>query len=122
MLLYKLQLIIIKINKSMEILLTWLVAALLIMFVAYLLPGVTVSGFFTALIAALVLGLVNAFIKPGLVFLTLPLNILTLGAFTFVLNALMIMIVAAVVPGFKINNFWWALLFSLILSLFRIVL
>jgi len=84
---------------------------------AYLLPGVTLSGFGAALLAALVLGLLNVFIKPILLLLTLPINILTLGLFTLVINALVIMVVSAIVPGFHVSGFWYALLFSVVLSI-----
>ena len=99
----------------MEIIITWLVATLIILVVAYILPGITISGFFSALFTALILGVVNAFIKPVLLLLTLPVNILTLGLFTLVINALLVMLVAAIVPGFQVKNFWWALLFSVCL-------
>ena len=100
----------------MAFLIKWLVNALAIGITAYLLPGVRVSGFFAALVTALVLGLVNTFIRPLLLLLTLPLNILTLGLLTLVINALLIMLVAAVVPGFSVRGFWWALLFGLVLA------
>ncbi|HAV11316.1 MAG TPA: hypothetical protein DCX32_02120 [Candidatus Moranbacteria bacterium] len=101
----------------MEFLIAWLVSAVVILLLSYLLPGITVASFVSALLVALVWGLLNAFIKPVLLFLTLPINILTLGLFTFVINALLVMLVAAIVPGFKVENFWWALLFSILLSL-----
>ncbi len=101
----------------MSILINWLVNALGILITAYLLPGVHISGFGTALITALVLGIVNAFIKPILLFLTLPINILTLGLFIFVINALIILLVSNLVSGFKVDGFWWALIFSIILSI-----
>lgn len=94
----------------MSLLFHWLVYAVAIVITAYLLPGVRLSGFSAALIAALVLGLVNTFIKPVLMLLTLPLNILTLGLLTFVINALIILLTSAVVPGFAVLGFWWALL------------
>lgn len=100
-----------------NILINWLISAIAVLGVAYILPGVSVTGFFVALIVALALGLANAVIKPIAVILTLPINILTLGLFTFVIDALLIMLAAAVVLGFSVANFWWALLFSLILSL-----
>jgi putative membrane protein len=81
------------------------------------LPGVLLTGFVSALIVSLVLGLVNAFIKPFLVLITLPINILTLGLFTLVINALLIMLVSYLVPGFKVDGFWWALIFSVTLSI-----
>lgn len=101
----------------MAILINWLLAVLAIMATAYLLPGVSLSGFVPALVTALVLGLVNAFIRPVLLLLTLPINILTLGLFTLVINALLILLVDKLVPGFQVNGFWWALAFSLVLAL-----
>lgn len=101
----------------MTFLLSWLISALAIIITAYLLPGVRLSGFFAALVTALVLGLINAFIKPVLLLLTLPINILTLGLLTLVINALLIMLAGAIVPGFSVSGFWWALLFSLVLSI-----
>ena len=101
---------------------SWLVATLAIIVSAYILPGVTVSSFFAAFVTALVLGIINAFIKPVLIILTLPLNVLTLGLFTFIINALLIMLTGIIVPGFEVASFWWALLFGLILSLVNFVL
>lgn len=98
-------------------LLNLIVSGLAVLIAAYLLPGVKVNGYFTALVVAVVLGLVNALLKPILLFVTLPINVLTLGLFTFVINALLIELVGAVVPGFTVAGFWWALLFSLVLSL-----
>jgi putative membrane protein len=100
----------------MSFLLQWLVSGLAIIITAYLLPGVKVTGFFAALVTALILGLINAFIRPVLILLTLPLNILTLGLFTLVINALLILLAAAIVPGFYVQGFWWALLFGLVLA------
>jgi putative membrane protein len=101
----------------MSFLLQWLVSGLAIIITAYLLPGVKLTGFFAALVTALILGLINAFIRPVLILLTLPLNILTLGLFTLVINALLIMLAAAIVPGFTVQGFWWALLFGLVLAI-----
>ena len=101
----------------MNVLIKWLISALIIIVIAYILPGAEVSGFIAAIVAALVIGLINAFIKPVLIILTLPINVLTLGLFTFVINALLIMLASAIVPGFSVQNFWWALLFSLLLSI-----
>jgi len=106
----------------MRILIRWLIAALAILATAYVLPGVTVSGFFVAMVVAVVLGVVNTFIRPLLLLITLPINILTLGLFTFVINALMIMLAASIVPGFQVRSFWWALGFSLLLALVMSVL
>lgn len=93
------------------------VSAFAVIVTAYVLPGVKVDGFTAALITAIILGLANAFLRPFLLFLTLPLNILTLGLFTFVVNAFLVMLTASIVPGFGVASFWWALGFSLILSL-----
>jgi putative membrane protein len=101
----------------LNILLGWLVSAMMVIAVAYILPGVYVSGLLVALVVAIVLGLSNSIIRPLALLLTLPINILTLGLFTFVLDALLVMFCAVIVPGFTVNSFWWALLFALILSL-----
>ena len=100
----------------------WLIYAAAIVITAYLLPGVRLSGFFAALVTALVLGLINLFLRPLLLLLTLPLNILTLGLLTFVINALLILLTSAIVPGFKVTGFWWALLFSLVLAVINYIL
>lgn len=99
----------------MLILIHWLIGGLAVLSAAYVLPGVHVANFFSALITALVLGIVNAFLKPLLILLTLPINILTLGLFTLVINAFLVMLADLVVPGFKVDSFWWALLFGLVL-------
>ncbi len=106
----------------MKFLLNWLVATLAILITAYLLPGITINGLSAALVAALVLGLINAFLKPILIIITLPINILTLGLFTLVINALLVMLASVIVPGFEVANFWWALLFSLVLSIVSFIL
>jgi putative membrane protein len=101
----------------MNIIINWLVMTIAVIVSAYILPGVTLSGFGTALLVALVLGLLNVFIKPLLLILTLPINILTLGLFTFAINAFIILMASAIVPGFKVSGFWIALLFSVVLSI-----
>ena len=106
----------------MSLIVHWLIYAVAIVITAYLLPGVRLSGFPAALIAALVLGLVNTFFRPLLLLLTLPLNILTLGLLTFVINALLILLTSSLVPGFVVTGFWWALLFSLVLSVIHYAL
>ncbi len=93
-----------------------LVTVLAVMVSAYVLPGVKVDGFMTAVVVAVVLAVVNAFIKPLLVLLTLPITILSLGLFMVVINAAMILLVDALVPGFTVDGFWWAVLFSIVLS------
>lgn len=94
-----------------------IVNAIAVIISAYILPGVKVDGFITALIVAVVLGAVNMFLKPILLLLTLPINILTLGLFTFVINAALVLLVSNLVPGFKVEGFLYALLFSLVLSI-----
>jgi putative membrane protein len=100
----------------MNILISILINALAVFITAYILPGVTVDSFWTAIIVAVVLGVVNTIVKPILTILTFPITIMTLGLFMFVLNALMILLVDAIIDGFTVDNFIWALLFSLILS------
>lgn|SRR3989344_4738160 len=94
-----------------------LINALAIFIASYILPGVNVDNWVTIFIVAIVLGAINAIIKPILIFLTLPLTIITLGLFTFVINALLVMLTSYLVSGFTVDNFWWALLFSLVISL-----
>lgn len=101
----------------MRMVVNWVVSALAIIITAYLLPGVHVSSLITALVIAVVLGVINAFIKPIFVLLTFPITIMTLGLFGLVLNALFILLAAAIVPGFQVDGFWWALLFSIVLAL-----
>jgi putative membrane protein len=101
----------------MQVLGSLLITTLSVLVAAYLIPGVAVADIWSALIVAIVLGILNVFLKPFLLLLTLPLNILTLGLFTFVINVILIFIVAALVPGFEVSNFLAALLFSLVLSL-----
>lgn len=87
-----------------------------VLLLANFLPGVRVNSFMTALLVALVLGLLNIFIKPLLVLFTLPATIFTLGLFLLVINAIIIMLCDELVPGFEVDGFWRALLFSLVLS------
>jgi putative membrane protein len=101
----------------MRIILNILVSAVAVLVTGRLLSGVTVDGFGTAILVAIVLGVVNAVVAPVLLILTLPLNMMTLGLFTFVIIAAMVMLVAAVVPGFKVASFWWALGFAFVLAL-----
>lgn len=106
----------------MSLVINWVISGVAIVISAYLLPGIHLSGFKAALLTALVLGLINAFIKPVLSLLTLPLTILTLGLFSLVLNALLIMLVTKIVPGFQVQGFWWAVAFSVVLTLVNWVL
>ncbi|EKE26232.1 MAG: hypothetical protein ACD_4C00364G0001 [uncultured bacterium (gcode 4)] len=106
----------------MGIIINLLITAIAVIITAYILPWVTIAGFLSAFWVALVLWLVNAFIKPILIFLTLPINILTIWLFTLVINAIIILFVSEIVPGFKVNWFWWALIFSIILSIVNSIL
>lgn len=101
----------------MNLIIRWLLAAIAIVLTSYLLPGVFLSGFWTAVLLALVIGVINVVIKPILLILTLPINILSLGLFTLVINALLIMLASKIVDGFSVASFWTALLFSIILSI-----
>jgi putative membrane protein len=87
-----------------------------IIFTSYLLDGIQVTGFVTAVFAAAMLGILNALFRPILILLTLPINILTLGFFTFVINALMLKMASAVISGFDVDGFWSAIFGSLIIS------
>lgn len=97
----------------MHLLLRWFINALAVLLAAYVVPGIAVSGFWAAIIVALVLGIMNALVRPLLILLTLPINILTLGLFTLVINALLLWFVATVVKGFEVTGFtaafWGAL-------------
>ncbi len=99
----------------MNIILIWLINALTLIVISRILPGFHFASFYNALITALVLGLVNAVIRPIVIILTLPINILTLGIFTLVINALMLWIVQSVVKGFTIDTFSTAIWAALIL-------
>ena len=99
----------------------WIVNAAALLLVAYLYPGVQVESFLSAALAALVLGLVNAFVRPLLIILTLPVTLLTLGLFLFVINALLFWFVAEIVHGFSVSGFGAALLGSILYSLITLV-
>lgn len=101
----------------MNFLVRLLLSALAVIIASYLLPGVYVEGFLAAVIIALVLSLLNMIVRPILILLTIPLTVLTLGLFLLVINAVIILIADSIIPGFSVQGFWWALLFSLILSL-----
>ena len=105
----------------MTLIVRWFINALALLLVAYLYSGVQVDGIFAALIAALVLGLVNAVIRPLLVVLTLPVTVLTLGLFIFVINAFMFWFVTEIVKGFTVTGFMAALIGSLMFSVISLV-
>ena len=102
----------------MTLLLVWILNAVALLVVAYVLPGIVVASFGSAMLAALVLGLINSLVKPVLILLTLPITIITLGLFLLVLNALMFWFAGSILTGFQVNGFWWAvggaILYSLI--------
>ena len=106
----------------MRILISWLTSTLAILATAYVLPGIHIESFFTAFVVALVLGILNAILKPILFLLTLPITVVTLGLFTFVLNAIIVMLVSHVVPGFVVDGFLWAFIFSIVLSFVNAIL
>ena len=89
---------------------------------SYILPGVHIDGFGSALILALVLAILNAIVRPILVLLTIPVTFLTLGLFLLVINALIILLAEAIVPGFQVDGFLWALIFSIILSIITAII
>ncbi len=101
------------------IIIEWIASALSILMAGYVIPGVVVAGFWSALILSLVIGLLNILIKPLLALLTLPINILTLGLFTFVINALIIMLASSIVKGFEVGGFINALIFSIVLTIIQ---
>ncbi|MFC1838380.1 phage holin family protein [Thermodesulfobacteriota bacterium] len=100
----------------------WLILTAAIMVASYLLDGIQVSGFFSALFGAVILSLLNIFFRPVLIILTLPINILSLGLFTFVINAFLLMMVSGVISGFEVRDFWAALWGALLISIVNGVL
>ncbi len=106
----------------MIFLLRILLTAVVVVFLAKFLPGVTVAGYLTAIIVALVLALLNLIVKPILVLFTLPVTILTFGLFLIVINAIIILLADAFVDGFDVSGFWIAVLFSILLSIFQSLL
>ena len=108
--------------SPMNLLINMLILTVAVLLASYLLPGVTVKSFWTALVVAIVLALLNTFVKPIMVFLTIPFTIITFGLFLLVINALIILLASAIVPNFKVDNFWRALIFSIILSIITYLL
>src|SRR5690554_5422878 len=106
----------------MNLIIRILLTAVAVVLLAYILPGVDVSGFGAAIIVAVVLGLLNVFVKPILVILTLPITVVTLGLFLLVINAGIILLADNFIDGFTVTGFWVALLFSLLLSLLQSIL
>jgi putative membrane protein len=101
----------------MKIITKLITTVLAVLVTAYLLPGVSIDNAWIGIMVAVVLSVLNVFLKPLLVVLTLPITIFTLGLFLLVINAAMILLTSNIVKGFHVAGFWWALLFSLILSI-----
>ena len=106
----------------MKLLAKWLLSATALLAVTYLYSGVEVQGFAGALVAAFVIGLFNVFLRPVLILLTLPVTVLTLGLFLFIINALLFWTAATLLDGFQVRDFWAALLGSLLYSMFSLVI
>ena len=102
----------------MKLIIRWLLSAGALMLIAYYVPGIRVAGFYYALVAALILGLINALIRPVIIFLTLPINILTLGLFTLVINTVLFWFASTFVKGFYVAGFWPAFWGALIMWIF----
>lgn len=101
----------------MRTIISLILSTLAVLVTAYLLPGTHVESFLTALVVAVVLAIINTLIFPILLIITLPINILTLGLFTLVIMALLVMLASAIVPGFKVDSFWWAMAFAVVLAI-----
>ncbi len=106
----------------MELIFKWVLYALSLIFIAWLVPGISIAGFSAALLAAVVIAFVNIVIKPVIIFLTLPINILTLGLFTLIINALMFLLAAKIAPGFQIEGFGAAFLGALVFSVLSVII
>jgi len=100
----------------MRLLISLIVNGLIVMFCAYIIPGIEVSNFFSAVLVAAVLAVINTFIKPLLVILTIPITIFTMGIFLLFINVGIIKLAGILIPGFEVNGFWYPLLFSFLLS------
>ncbi|MCG2418602.1 phage holin family protein [Aequorivita sp. F47161] len=106
----------------MKLIIKLLLTAVAVVVLAKILPGVTVAGYGSAIIVAIVIALLRLIVKPILVILTLPITIITFGFFLLIINAIIILMAAYFVDSFAVSSIWWALLFSLLLSLFQAVL
>ncbi len=100
----------------MMIIVQILIIAIAVIVTAAVLPGIQIKSFWTAVLVAIVLGLLNYFVSPVMVFLSIPITVVTFGLFLFVINALIILLASAIVGGFRVDGFWWALIFSIVLS------
>ena len=102
----------------LNLFLRWIAYTLAVIFVAWIIPGISVENFLSAMFVCVILALINTFIKPVLQFISFPLTILTLGLFALVINALLLMFAGRITPGFEVDGFLSALLGSILLSLF----
>lgn len=106
----------------MKLLIAWLINAATLIIASYIVPGFQIADFMTALLAAVVIGLMNVFIRPILILITLPINLLTLGLFTFVVNAGVLWLASLVVPGMHVENFLSVLLAAVVISIVSTIL
>ena len=106
----------------MILLLRWVLFALAIMFTAWLIPGIEVDGFKSAMLVVVIMALINIFIKPLIVLITLPINLITLGLFIFVINAALLLLLGRIAPGFEVDGFLSAFLGSIVLSFLSLVI
>ena len=100
------------------LLIRWIVLTISILVTPYFIDGISVNGFFSAVFTAAILGVLNAFFRPVLLILTLPINILTMGLFTFVINAVLLLMASGLVSGFQVAGFWTAVWAAVIISIF----
>jgi len=104
-----------------NVLIRLILSAIAVLICAYILPGAEVDGFWSAIVVAGVLAILNVLLKPILVILTIPITIVTLGLFLLVINTLLVMLASWLIPGFAVDGFWWALIFSILLSVINAV-
>ena len=102
----------------MNFILKWILFSLLIILIAWIIPGISVSGFLSAMFVVIIIGLINILIRPIVEFISLPINVLTLGIFSLVINALLFLLVGRIAPGFSIDGFWSGFFGAIILSIF----
>ncbi|MEC7839340.1 MAG: phage holin family protein [Chlamydiota bacterium] len=103
----------------MDILITLILNSIAVFVAGSIIPGVRLYDFMTAVVVAVVLGFINAIIRPIVFVLTLPINIITMGLFSFVIIGSLTLLVSYIVPGFEVDGFWWALLFAFVLAIFN---
>ena len=106
----------------MVLLIRWIFFTLAIIFVAWLVPGIFVENFQSAMLVTVIIALINIFIRPLIVFITLPINILTLGLFGLIVNALLFMLAGYIAPGFYVDGFWSAFLGSIVLAFLGLII